>query len=185
MPDHLVLVLLLVCWWTGKLISFCHPYLDESGRRHFWRVSLKHDGTAKMADLPVPSLWDRRDRQTTVKTWRDRLDSGNGQSAWPVIVWQMGQALNEKRKAKSKSVLLWMSEWMNEFFSLTCDKKLGLTKSQFSPTHVSTKRKITDELKHNAGWYEVREGSPVEVQWTVRWVGGWSMVGRICGTGEF
>ena len=34
-----------------------------------------------------------------------------------------------------------------------------LTKSQFSPTHASTKRKITDELKHNAGWYEVREGS--------------------------
>ena len=47
-------------------------------------------------------------------------------------------------------------------FLLTCDKKL--TKS---PTHASTKRKITDELKHNAGWYEVREGSPVEVQWAV------------------
>ena len=43
-------------------------------------------------------------------------------------------------------------------FLLTCDKKL--TKSQLSPTHASTKRKITDELKHNAGWYEVREGSP-------------------------
>ena len=42
-----------------------------------------------------------------------------------------------------------------------------LTKSQLSPTHASTKRKITDELKHNAGWYEVREGSPVEVQWAV------------------
>ena len=39
-------------------------------------------------------------------------------------------------------------------FLLTCDKKL--TKSQLSPTHASTKRKITDELKHNAGWYEVR-----------------------------
>ena len=37
-----------------------------------------------------------------------------------------------------------------------------------SPTHASTKRKITDELKHNAGWYEVREGSPVEVQWENR-----------------
>ena len=48
-------------------------------------------------------------------------------------------------------------------FLLTCDKKL--TKSQLSPTHASTKRKITDELKHNAGGYEVREGSPVEVQW--------------------
>ena len=35
-------------------------------------------------------------------------------------------------------------------FLLTCDKKL--TKSQLSPTHASTKRKITDELKHNAGW---------------------------------
>ena len=52
-------------------------------------------------------------------------------------------------------------------FLLTCDKKL--TKSQLSPTHASTKRKITetDELKHNAGWYEVRGGSPVEVQWAV------------------
>ena len=50
-------------------------------------------------------------------------------------------------------------------FLLMCDKKL--TKSQLSPTHASTKRKITDELKHNAGWYEVREGSPVEVQWAV------------------
>ena len=34
-------------------------------------------------------------------------------------------------------------------FLLTCDKKL--TKSQLSPTHASTKRKITDELKHNEG----------------------------------
>jgi len=42
-----------------------------------------------------------------------------------------------------------MNEWM--MFLLTCDKKL--TKSKFSPTHASTKRKITDELKHNAGWY--------------------------------
>jgi len=33
-------------------------------------------------------------------------------------------------------------------FLLTCDKKL--TKSQLSPTHASTKRKITDELKHKA-----------------------------------
>jgi len=33
-------------------------------------------------------------------------------------------------------------------FLLTCDKKI--TKSQLSPTHASTKRKITDELKHNA-----------------------------------
>ena len=57
-------------------------------------------------------------------------------------------------------------------FLLTCDKKL--TKSQLSPTHASTERKITDELKHNAGWYEVREGSPVEVQWAK--VG--SLVGR-------
>ena len=32
-------------------------------------------------------------------------------------------------------------------FLLTCDKKL--TKSQLSPTHASTERKITDELKHN------------------------------------
>ena len=46
-------------------------------------------------------------------------------------------------------------------FLLTCDKKL--TKSQLSPTHASTERKITDELKHNAGWYEVREGSPVVI----------------------
>jgi len=56
---------------------------------------------------------------------------------------------------------------MNELmmFLLTCDKKLTI--SQLSPTHASTKRKITDELKHNAGWYEVREGSPVEVQWVM------------------
>ena len=54
-------------------------------------------------------------------------------------------------------------------FLLMRDKKL--TKSQFSPTHASTERKITDELKHNAGWYKVREGSPVKVQWAVRWVG--------------
>ena len=54
-------------------------------------------------------------------------------------------------------------------FLLTCDK--NLTKSQFSPTHASTKRKITGGLKHNAH-NEVREGSPVEVQWAVRWVGG-------------
>jgi len=32
-------------------------------------------------------------------------------------------------------------------FLLTCDKKL--TKSQLSPTHASTKRKITDELKQS------------------------------------
>jgi len=51
---------------------------------------------------------------------------------------------------------------------LTCDQKL--TKSQFSPTHASTK-KITEELKQNAESYGVREGSPVEVQWAVRWVG--------------
>ena len=42
-----------------------------------------------------------------------------------------------------------------------------LTKSQLSPTHASTKRKITGELKHNAH-NEVREGSPVEVQWEVQ-----------------
>ena len=54
-------------------------------------------------------------------------------------------------------------EWM--MFLLTCDKK-KLTKSQFSPTRASTKRKITGELKHNAH-NEVREGSPVEVQWAV------------------
>ena len=46
-------------------------------------------------------------------------------------------------------------------FLLTCDKKL--TKSKLSPTHASTKRKITDELKHNAGWYEVREFRPVDI----------------------
>ena len=28
-----------------------------------------------------------------------------------------------------------------------------------------------DQLKLNAVWYGVREGSPVEVQWVVRWVG--------------
>ena len=34
-------------------------------------------------------------------------------------------------------------------FLLTCDKKL--TKIQFSPTHASTKRKITDELNITQG----------------------------------
>ena len=48
---------------------------------------------------------------------------------------------------------------------LSCDQKL--TKSRFSPTHASTNKKITEELKHNAEWYGVREGSPVEVQWAV------------------
>ena len=37
-------------------------------------------------------------------------------------------------------------------------------------TRVNEK-KITEKLKQNAEWYEVREGSPVEVQWAVRWVG--------------
>jgi len=55
-----------------------------------------------------------------------------------------------------------MNEWM--MFLLTCDKKL--TKSQLSPPHASTKRKITGELKHNAH-NEVCEGSPVEDQWAV------------------
>ena len=34
-------------------------------------------------------------------------------------------------------------------------------------SYADTEAQITDELKHNAGWYEVREGSPVEVQWAV------------------
>jgi len=41
---------------------------------------------------------------------------------------------------------------------LTCDQEL--TKSQFSPTHASTKR--TEELKQNAESYGVRDGSQVE-----------------------
>ena len=45
---------------------------------------------------------------------------------------------------------------------ITCDQK-KLTKSQ-SYTRVNYK-KITEELKHNAQWYGVREGSPVEVRW--------------------
>jgi len=43
-------------------------------------------------------------------------------------------------------------------FLLTCDKKL--TKSQLSPTHASTKRKITDELKHNADQVILTKKSP-------------------------
>jgi len=46
-----------------------------------------------------------------------------------------------------------------------CDQKLA--ESQFSPTHASTKKKTTKELKHNAEWYGVREGSPVDVQWAL------------------
>jgi len=61
-----------------------------------------------------------------------------------------------------------------------------LTKSQFSPTHASNKRKITDELKHNAAWYEVREGSPVEVQWATphAQIGSRLKKGMRLGTGE-
>ena len=52
----------------------------------------------------------------------------------------------------------WMNEWM--MFLLMCDKKQ--TKSQLSPTHASTKRKITVELKHKknastACWLAKRE----------------------------
>ena len=50
-------------------------------------------------------------------------------------------------------------------FLLTCDK------SQFSPNTRVNLKKITEELKHNAEWYEVREGSSLEVHWAVRWVG--------------
>jgi len=42
--------------------------------------------------------------------------------------------------------------------------KKKLAESQFSHTHASAK-KITKELKQNAGRRGVREGSPVEVQW--------------------
>ena len=67
-------------------------------------------------------------------------------------------------------------------FLLTCDKKL--TKSQLSPTHASTERKITDELNHNAGWYEVREGSPVEVQWYFLVIKNWLIASLVLHTRE-
>ena len=40
------------------------------------------------------------------KTWRDRRDSENGQSACPVIVWQMGQELNEKCETEFKKFFI-------------------------------------------------------------------------------
>jgi len=58
----------------------------------------------------------------------------------------------------------WSDEWM--MFLLTCDKKL--TKSQLSPTHASTKRKITDELKHNADnrQWQIQGGRPPPIDLT-------------------
>ena len=101
------------------------------------RVSLKHDGTngtVKMANLPVPSVCDRRDRQTTAKAWRDRRDSENVQSACPVIVWQRGQELNEKRETKLKSVLLWKYTYFRTIITkmwLVCESKLDLPNDFF------------------------------------------------------
>ena len=57
---------------------------------------------------------------------------------------------------------------MNDAIWLTCDKnqlKASLV------LHMRQLKKITKNLKQNAGRWEVREGSPVEVQWAVRWVG--------------
>jgi len=60
---------------------------------------------------------------------------------------------------------------MKESFLFPCDQKLA--KSQFSPIHAWTKKKITEELEQNAEQYGVHNDvySPVEVQWAVRWVG--------------
>jgi len=47
---------------------------------------------------------------------------------------------------------------------------------------ISTVTNLLTSLR----WYGVREGSPVEVQWAIHAVGRrGSVVGRICGTGEF
>jgi len=59
---------------------------------------------------------------------------------------------------------VWMNEWM--MFLLTRDKKLTSLKASLV-LHTRQLKERTDELKHNAGWYEVREGSPVEIQWAV------------------
>jgi len=61
-------------------------------------------------------------------------------------------------------------------FLLTCDKKL--TKSQFSPTHASTKRKITDKLKHNAEWY-TKSVKAVRLKSSGQ-SGGWHVFKLIC-----
>jgi len=56
-----------------------------------------------------------------------------------------------------------MNEWMNDDFINVWSK---LTNSLV--LHTRQLKKITKELKHNAEWYGVREGSPVEVYWAVR-----------------
>ena len=118
-------------WWLSvfsKPVNYV-PFSHHSV--HFThcpvRVSLKHDGTdgtVKMANLPVPSVCDRRDSLSC-----DRRDSENGQSACPVIVWQRGQELNEKRETKLKSVILWKYTYFRTIITkmwLVCESKLGL-----------------------------------------------------------
>ena len=108
--------LLFLFWRSWAVLTWGTHEEYKMQYLYLW-VSLKQDGsdrTVKMANLPVPSVCDRRDRLshlcvtrrdrlTTAKTWQDRQDSENGQSACPVIVWQMGQELNEKLETKLKT----------------------------------------------------------------------------------
>jgi len=59
----------------------------------------------------------------------------------------------------------WMNEWM---ILLPCDQKL--VEIQFSPTQHQLKED-NGKTKTKHWGYGVREGSPVEVQWAVFWVG--------------
>jgi len=88
---------------------------------------------------------------------------------WWKVKWSKVEGQSHKVTQHVCSNSIDHNEWMNEWFIwLTCDKKPA--ESQFSPTHASTK-KITKKLKQNAGRCEVRDGSSVEVQWAVQWVG--------------
>jgi len=59
----------------------------------------------------------------------------------------------------------WLIEWLNEWMFFITD----VTVWSKAATHASTKK--TKKLKQNAERYGVRELSPVEVQWAVRWAG--------------
>jgi len=82
---------------THQLSYSCVKLTARRYKSWHWQwVSLKHDGTdgtVKMANQSVPSVTDRRDRQETAKTWQERRDIENGQSACPVCLWQTGQQI--------------------------------------------------------------------------------------------
>ena len=88
------------------------------------RVSLKHDwtdGTVKMANLPVPSVCDRRDRLSrlcvTDGTGR-RLVKHDGtvkmadKPVCPVVVWQMPQII--LHKSNPHAAMVQSQHWYND-----------------------------------------------------------------------